>query len=315
MTRATNDDNAPHELLAGLMEALLATSLVESAPDRLMLYELVRRNVPNVPEIDDDNAKQFSLATLIMHSLSQPGGARALRAVLAVIGPGVAGVRRACHLLDSASLVTLLSAERMQQGRSLLRQADARGGVRPGDVLRGTQAPPENQEGELAEVFDLLAARPPDEDGSPPALTFVSRVAARLDDEVGDDLNDWVVDQARWLGVPAESLVRALFRDAEPNRTSRVDGSGALPETGRRRTAALGRRVERLQDRLASFEHAMVDLHADLGGLCERLAALADGTAEGLRKGLIQVERDARIIGERAKRLVAQTSDEDEAAG
>src|SRR4051794_27957841 len=193
---------------------------INTLPDRRMLLTLVRQDVVRFPDVQERSEARLHVVEIVLACLRLPGGLPALYAALETMAPYADGTRRARQLIESATLLDLLSGSELERARNLLRTADAA----------------------LLVEFEKLLREPAGPDGLPPALSFVERTANRVDPQRAVDLRGWVDIQAGRLRV--EAALRILRDRLVSETTGELAVDNTLAE-GSKSTPGVADSVDR----------------------------------------------------------------------
>ena len=161
------------------------------------------------------------IVAIVVACLEHPASLRALRSALMVMAPDDVGTRRACSLIESASLVSLLPELEIRRARDLMRRFAARADLVAtwSDAL--SRVAPEVDVSALPlDGFDQLAAQAPLPGGYPPALALVGGLVAEIHGPLADDLSMWLVNQTELLDLPEINLAATQSGVEEAEMTS-----------------------------------------------------------------------------------------------
>lgn len=218
MTNVSRKDPAA-ELRRALVAAVVDVPITNSLADRRLLINLVRRDVRTFPDVPERDQARTHVVDIILACTTTRGGLRALKEALLVMAPEAPGTRRACSLVDSASLASLLLQGEHEQAHELLQRAadEFDDPSRWHEIARATIPGLDQPPAELVKAFDLAAGRHGDKHGLTAALSFARRIAADLDGPLQ-------VELATWAEQVAERL--ELLDDAPPPSTAILNGHG-----------------------------------------------------------------------------------------
>lgn len=232
MTPAVSRRDPTGDLRHALIDALVRIPITNSLTDRRLLISLIKRDVANFPDVQERPEARLHIVQLVVACLEYPAGLRALSSALNVMAPEEPATRRAAHIIEHASLVSLLREEEIRRAHDLLQRAL----VRPElpdwrELVEGVAPHVADHAGGLVSAFDELAAKGQGYDDHPLALRLVAGVVAALDEPLAAELEAWLRDQLDRLGLPDDLL--------RPGNTE--PGPGVLSDEARRRADPLGR--------------------------------------------------------------------------
>jgi tetratricopeptide (TPR) repeat protein len=230
-----NGNDPAHELREALTDALMRVPLISSSGNRRLLISLIRRDITKFPDVEERHEVRLHVVELVLVCLEQPARLRALRNALMLMAPDDGTTQRACELIDSATLLSLLSEVELQKARDLLHQVAEEAelvdwrvlaaGLEPGTVTVATG---------LVDAFDQLVRCRLSQD-HPPALTLVARTAA-TPARPAVALRSWLEEICARMALPtrppdAEVGVVAERLVEDPNEpTSGIQISGDFPK-------------------------------------------------------------------------------------
>ena len=233
MTLAGGVKGPATELSQGLIDALVRIPITSTTQNRRLLISLVRRDFSRFPDVQELPESRLHLINIVVACLEHPAALWALRDALTTMAPDDAGTRRACQLIDSAGLGSLVSEDELRQCRELMRQADNGQGEVDWQGLVENIAPHVlSRSQDLVSAFDQLAVIGPGQGRSLPALTFVAGVTASAADPVAGQLRMWLQEQIERFGVSADELLWPS--DAPPGAAGPVRRGGRSVRHGQR---------------------------------------------------------------------------------
>jgi tetratricopeptide (TPR) repeat protein len=222
------------DLRGALVKALMKWPLMSGLADRRTLIKLTRAGVVNFPDVEERSETRPHVLEIVLACLNHPGALNALREALELMAPDHPETRRACELIDAATLRSVLDASEVNRVHEMLRRAMSSRGdgdwwCRPSaefDVVVPSDAT------DLVEAFDLLAAEPTGADRVPPALKMINFVARQVDDPLATELIDWA--SGRLEIEESERLFHVPGGQARTQRLPRpVDVLGSDPDGNR----------------------------------------------------------------------------------
>ncbi|HEV2345075.1 MAG TPA: FxSxx-COOH system tetratricopeptide repeat protein [Actinocrinis sp.] len=198
MTRSSVSDDPGAELRDALVAALVDIPFMAALSDRRLLVNLVRRDFGAFPEVTERNETRLHVVEIVLTCLGHPRGLHALHNALMTMAPEAPGSKRAAHLIESASLLSLLPDGEAAQVRELLRRAEMELG-NPDALAQALDQVefrlPTKIEG-LVQAFDHLGAQADYRSHIPAALVFIDRIASMLASQLSGELRKWVDAEA-----------------------------------------------------------------------------------------------------------------------
>lgn len=203
MRQLVSGKDPAHELREALTDAVMRVPLISSSGNRRFLITLIRRDISKFPDVEERQEARLHVLELVLACLEQPARLRALRSALMLMAPDDGTTQRACELIDSATLLSLLPEEEIQKARDLLRQAAEEPGLADWRALAaGLDSGAVSAATGLVDAFDRLV-RCRLSQLQPPALVLVARTAAACAGPAAD-LRSWLEEHCTRLALPVE---------------------------------------------------------------------------------------------------------------
>lgn len=222
--RSVGNAGPDHELEEGLIDALVKIPIFSTSSNRRLLISLIKRDTSRFPEIEERHEMRLHVVAIVLVCLEQPARLRALQSALKLMAPDDAATLRACQLIDSATLHSLLPGPEIQRARELLAQAAERPELAQWQQLVAELVPDEQVEADdLVDAFDWLLDMNLSQE-FPPALMLVmlvSRAARAFDDPVATGLQSWLDER-----IARMSLADLLVQSTRPNGVL-LEGAGS----------------------------------------------------------------------------------------
>lgn len=212
MRRSVGNTEPDHELEEGLTDALVKIQIFTTSSNRRLLISLIKRDTSRFPEIEERHEMRLHVVAIVLVCLEQPARLRALESALKLMAPEDPATLRACQLIDSATLHSLLPGPEIRRARELLSQAADRPELAQWQQLVADLGLDEPVVADgLVDAFDWLLDLNLSQD-FPPALMLVAQAARAFDDPVATGLQSWLDDR-----IARMSLVDLLMRSTRPN--------------------------------------------------------------------------------------------------
>jgi tetratricopeptide (TPR) repeat protein len=224
--RPTGNSEPAHELEEGLIEALVKIPIFTTSSNRRLLISLLKRDTSHFPEIEERHEMRLHVVAIVLVCLEQPARLRALQAALKLMAPDDASTVRACQLIDSATLFSLLPGPEIQRARDLLSQVADRPELARWEHLVADVLPEESlvEADDLVDAFDQLLDWNLSHD-FPPALMLVARAARACDDPVATGLLSWLDERMAQMSLsnPGPASVRPYGLPSDPQAFNGAD--------------------------------------------------------------------------------------------
>lgn len=200
--RSTGNTGPAHELEEGLIDALVKIPIFTTSSNRRLLISLIKRDTSHFPEIEERHETRLHVVAIVLVCLEQPARLRALQAALKLMAPDDGATQRACQLIDSATLLSLLPGPEIQRARELMTQAAGRPELAEWQQLVADLVPDDSVAAadDLVDAFDRLLDRDLSQD-FPPALMLVAQAAQAFDDPVATGLQLWLDDRVAQMSL------------------------------------------------------------------------------------------------------------------
>lgn len=225
MTVAGGVKGPATELSQGLIDALVRIPITSTTQNRRLLISLVRRDFARYPDVQELPESRLHIINIVVACLEHPAALWALRDALTTMAPDEAGTRRACQLIDSAGLSSLVPEDELRQCRELIRQAgNGHDQVDWQGLVENVAPHVAGKSSDLVSAFDQLAVIGPGQGRSLPALTFVAGVTTSVGEPVAGQLRMWLQEQIERFGVSGDELL--LPSDPLPDAANGVPPEG-----------------------------------------------------------------------------------------
>lgn len=123
--RSTHGREDPAAVLRdSLVTALLDVPFMPALPDRRLLIALIRRDCLALPGIPERSETRLHTVEIVLACMATPGGLAALRDALMTMSPEAPAVARIRMLIESVSLISVLSESDIGSARTLLGETE-----------------------------------------------------------------------------------------------------------------------------------------------------------------------------------------------
>ncbi|GIJ48983.1 hypothetical protein Val02_58690 [Virgisporangium aliadipatigenens] len=218
------------ELRMGLVDALVSLPFASSLADRRLLITLIRQDSESFPDVRERPEARLHIIGIVIACLEHPPSLRALHSALRAMAPEEAAARRACRLIETASLAGLLPDIEIRRARELLKSAaDLSGAARWRSVPAEVSPSLVDRSVGILHAFDQLVAEPATPAVLPPALLLVSRAAEVTSGPLAAALRRWLHEQLDFLG-----LGEAYHEQSSDSEEPPASGRGSLPDAENR---------------------------------------------------------------------------------
>jgi hypothetical protein len=223
--------NPATELSDALITGLTEMPFLSAKADRLLLLQLIKRNLDDFPDIRDNDVIRSHFIEMVLACHQQPGGFRALTEALTTMAPHHPGVKNAIALVKASSVQGLIPDLEMRRIFDSLRRAEAE--IEPSvplwwwDSLDKASISVPADTPTLAEAFSRLCAGPARGPGTPPALRLLRHVAELAVGQLRAELDQWARSLADRLEVdavtPPGSTLSSTAVTSPPDSGNSVD--------------------------------------------------------------------------------------------
>jgi tetratricopeptide (TPR) repeat protein len=214
------------DLRQALTDAVVAVPAMSQLANRRLLISMIKSGAVDFPEIQEHAEARLHTVEIVLACLNCRGGLRSLVLALEVIAPDVAGTRTARQVVEAANLLGVVAEAEIQKLHELLRAVVRSSSVDWRDLVRGVAPEIADQSTNLVAAFDSLAARTPQPDTVPPALSLVEAAAASVNGGLQRDLEQWFTAQMQRLDIrPDSDSVDSTRDDSSEGKDNPVGAS------------------------------------------------------------------------------------------
>ncbi|GAA1031777.1 hypothetical protein GCM10009557_28130 [Virgisporangium ochraceum] len=240
----------PTDLRNALIDALLQLPAMAALSRRVLVVDLIRRELPGFPDVTEQPVARMHMASLVTACLDHPGALEVLAETVALVDPDTHASQKIRTLIDGATVAQRLSPRLLEAGRDLLRRADRDLDL---DLPTLLGLDPESSS---EDEFDLRAGQRTEPGEVPPVLRLIVEATAEVGGPVRAEMSAWVDRVAHQLGLKNEV-------DAYRSAISGAGARAAPPEVEQPAPAVLGGvplRSPRFVGREALLDQVRVEL-------------------------------------------------------